>query len=158
MMREHHYELNPVLERMFLSKAFYSKKSVGSQIKSPVQFMVQLTEDVQVASPPFTRMAQMCARLGQDLFYPPNVKGWDGGKAWINANSLLSRYNMPQEFAYAASSSGGARDGILKSETGEAAGKKTEDNRFQFSMAGKTPSERKAIRVRLRAGWLGNCV
>jgi hypothetical protein len=31
--------------------------------------------------------------LGQDLFAPPNVKGWDGGLAWINTNTLLARYN-----------------------------------------------------------------
>ena len=34
-------------------------------------------------------------QLGQELFYPPNVKGWDGGRAWINANALLYRYNLP---------------------------------------------------------------
>jgi uncharacterized protein (DUF1800 family) len=31
--------------------------------------------------------------LGQDLFAPPNVKGWDGGLAWISTNTLLARYN-----------------------------------------------------------------
>jgi hypothetical protein len=32
--------------------------------------------------------------LGQDLFAPPNVKGWDGGLAWITTNNLLARYNQ----------------------------------------------------------------
>jgi hypothetical protein len=32
--------------------------------------------------------------LGQDLFAPPNVKGWDGGLAWITTNNLLGRYNQ----------------------------------------------------------------
>ena len=31
--------------------------------------------------------------LGQELFAPPNVKGWDGGLAWITTNTLLARYN-----------------------------------------------------------------
>jgi len=31
--------------------------------------------------------------LGQDLFAPPNVKGWDGGVTWITTNTLLTRYN-----------------------------------------------------------------
>jgi len=34
------------------------------------------------------------ASLGQVLFAPPNVKGWDGGRAWISASSLLYRYNL----------------------------------------------------------------
>ena len=32
--------------------------------------------------------------LGQELFNPPNVKGWDGGKAWISTSTLLARYNL----------------------------------------------------------------
>jgi hypothetical protein len=31
--------------------------------------------------------------LGQDLFAPPNVKGWDGGLSWITTSNLLARYN-----------------------------------------------------------------
>ena len=31
--------------------------------------------------------------LGQNLFAPPNVKGWDGGTTWITTNTLLERYN-----------------------------------------------------------------
>jgi hypothetical protein len=34
--------------------------------------------------------------LGQDLFTPPNVKGWDGGVTWITTNTLLARYNDAQ--------------------------------------------------------------
>ncbi|MFZ4387894.1 MAG: DUF1800 family protein, partial [Chthoniobacterales bacterium] len=28
------------------------------------------------------------------VFAPPNVKGWEGGRAWISASSLLYRYNL----------------------------------------------------------------
>jgi hypothetical protein len=38
-------------------------------------------------------VAQILRSLGQDLFLPPNVKGWDGGLAWITTNNLLARYN-----------------------------------------------------------------
>jgi hypothetical protein len=36
----------------------------------------------------------MLNMLGQELFQPPNVKGWDGGIAWITTNGLLDRYNL----------------------------------------------------------------
>ena len=36
----------------------------------------------------------LLAQLGQELFQPPNVKGWDGGIAWITTNNLLNRYNF----------------------------------------------------------------
>jgi hypothetical protein len=28
------------------------------------------------------------------LFAPPSVKGWDGGPAWLNAQTLLARNNL----------------------------------------------------------------
>jgi len=31
---------------------------------------------------------------GQGLFFPPNVKGWDGGRTWINSSTILGRANM----------------------------------------------------------------
>ncbi len=33
-------------------------------------------------------------QLGQIPFYPPNVKGWDGGKSWINTGTLAYRYQI----------------------------------------------------------------
>jgi hypothetical protein len=32
--------------------------------------------------------------MGQDLFQPPNVKGWDGGRSWINTSTLFVRQNL----------------------------------------------------------------
>ena len=32
--------------------------------------------------------------MGQDLFAPPSVKGWDGGVAWINTSTLMSRISF----------------------------------------------------------------
>ena len=32
--------------------------------------------------------------MGQVLFHPPNVKGWDGGAAWLNSQTMLTRENF----------------------------------------------------------------
>jgi len=32
--------------------------------------------------------------MGQVLLYPPNVAGWKGDRAWIDANTLLFRLNL----------------------------------------------------------------
>ena len=100
-LRSHNYEIKPVLRQLFRSKAFYSERAVGTQIKSPVQFMVQLAQDLRLQDPPYSAMARASAQLGQNLFYPPNVAGWEGGRMWINANTLLSRYNMPRKLIVA---------------------------------------------------------
>jgi len=47
------------------------------------------------APPPAPIAAQNAMRqMGQILFAPPNVKGWDGGKTWISTSTLLFRYNF----------------------------------------------------------------
>jgi hypothetical protein len=38
-------------------------------------------------------MARKCDRQGQELFAPPNVKGWDGGRTWLNSTTVLERSN-----------------------------------------------------------------
>jgi hypothetical protein len=35
--------------------------------------------------------------MGQVPFYPPNVKGWDGGKSWINTATLTFRYQLARQ-------------------------------------------------------------
>ena len=96
------YELKPVLRELFLSEAFYSPQVMGTQIKSPAHLVVKLTHDLSLGSVPPPAMAQATATLGQNIFLPPNVKGWDGNRAWINANTLLLRYNLPATLAGAA--------------------------------------------------------
>jgi hypothetical protein len=39
-------------------------------------------------------LANIYRQLGQVPFYPPNVKGWDGGKSWINTGTLTYRYQI----------------------------------------------------------------
>ena len=94
-LRANNYELKPVLRELFLSQAFYGDKALGQLVKSPAQLVVQLASDLEYDTPPYRAMAVATAQLGQDLFYPPNVKGWDGNRAWINANTLMIRYNLP---------------------------------------------------------------
>ena len=41
-----------------------------------------------------TALAAALEELGQNVFYPPSVKGWDGGPAWLNGQTLLFRQNL----------------------------------------------------------------
>ncbi len=101
VLRKNNFEIAPLLRAMFTCDAFYSEKAMGTQIKSPVQYLVQLSQDLALESPPYVAIARACGQLGQRLFYPPNVAGWDGGRQWINANTLLTRYNMSRHIVVA---------------------------------------------------------
>ena len=85
---------HPFLRTLFRSEEFYSAKVMGSQIKSPVQWLVSSSRMLERPLPPPAVSIEMIRTLGQDLLAPPNVKGWDGGLSWITTNTLLSRYNQ----------------------------------------------------------------
>jgi len=93
-LHAHNFEMRPVLRELFNSAEFYSDRVMRAQIKSPTQFVVQ-TSKLLDAPLPAAKVAQNGMRqMGQVLFAPPNVKGWDGGKSWITTSTLLFRYNF----------------------------------------------------------------
>ena len=90
----HGYEIKPLMREIFGSAEFYSQKSVRTQIKSPVQWMVQTAKILESDVPSGVIAINALRQLGQVPFIPPNVKGWDGGQSWITTSTLLLRYNL----------------------------------------------------------------
>jgi uncharacterized protein (DUF1800 family) len=88
------YDIGATLSTIFRSAAFYSPKVVHHQIKGPVQWMIQTTKMLEIPLPDSRVLENSLSALGQVVFAPPNVKGWDGGRSWISASSLLYRYNL----------------------------------------------------------------
>ena len=86
----------PFLRVMFRSQEFYGSDIVRNQVKSPVQWLIGSVRMLESDLPPTLVSWGMIRQLGQDLFAPPNVKGWDGGVTWITTNTLLTRYNDAQ--------------------------------------------------------------
>jgi uncharacterized protein (DUF1800 family) len=86
-------EFKPLLTMMFLGEEFYADKIVRNQVKSPVQWLVGSVKVLERDLPAPQICLNLTRNLGQDLFAPPNVKGWDGGLSWITTNNLLTRYN-----------------------------------------------------------------
>jgi hypothetical protein len=86
-------EIRPVLRTLFRSAAFYAPEVTRQQVKSPVQWLVSSVRMLERELPEPRVCAALLRSLGQELFAPPNVKGWDGGLSWITTNNLLNRYN-----------------------------------------------------------------
>jgi uncharacterized protein (DUF1800 family) len=93
-IRKHDFEMRPVLREVLSSSEFYSDRVIGSQIKSPVQYIVQTSRILDASLPAPIASQNAMRQMGQILFAPPNVKGWDGGKQWISTSTLLFRYNF----------------------------------------------------------------
>lgn len=93
LLRSSRYELKPVVRAIVCSETFYSARSYRTQIKSPAQLVIGSARLLR-AEINERALAVAMRMLGQDLLYPPNVKGWDGGETWINTTTLLARYNV----------------------------------------------------------------
>jgi len=95
--RNARFELRPFLTSVFLSEEFYSSQARNSQIKSPIQFLVQALRTLPIPMPDSNLMEFAFRQMGQVPFFPPNVKGWDGGKSWINTATLTFRYKLAHQ-------------------------------------------------------------
>jgi uncharacterized protein (DUF1800 family) len=96
------FSIRNTLDLILRSQHFYSVSVRRHLIKSPVEFTAGLFRVLRI--PPtridLVRLAGVCDRQGQSLFYPPNVKGWDGGRAWVSSATLLSRSNWISDFVW----------------------------------------------------------
>lgn len=88
------YEIRPVLRRLFLSEHFYQPEVMNEQIKSPAQLVVGAIRSMNVPARDLGTLLDAMSLMGQNLFFPPSVKGWDGGRSWINTATLFTRQNI----------------------------------------------------------------
>ncbi|MGD1096467.1 MAG: DUF1800 domain-containing protein [Bryobacteraceae bacterium] len=101
VLRQGHYEIKPLLEKIFLSRDFYSPASVGTQITSPVQFAITTYRKLGLTSVPgVPDFNSVTGGLGQQLFQPPTVAGWAGGQSWITPGLLLERANFARDVLF----------------------------------------------------------
>ena len=113
-LRDGNYELRPVMRTMFNSKAFYDKKVIGGLIKSPVQLIVGTMRAMETKTPEYGRLYNALEQMGQVPLMPPNVKGWPGGRMWINTSTLFVRQNTALWLAGGAPIGGGRGSKDLK--------------------------------------------
>jgi hypothetical protein len=90
----HGLDIKHLMNVIFRSEEFYAPDVIRAQIKSPVQWLIAGTHQLDTALPTKPMCLAILSLLGQELFEPPNVKGWVGGITWITTSSLLNRYNF----------------------------------------------------------------
>ena len=98
VLRDHDYEVKPLLTVIFSSKDFYSQASYGGHIKGPVEHLVTMVKQLGAdAIPGVPDFNQSTIAMGQHLLNPPSVAGWAGGKAWITPGLLIARGNVARD-------------------------------------------------------------
>jgi uncharacterized protein (DUF1800 family) len=90
---EKDYDVLKLVETMLRSNLFFSPAAYRRRIKCPVEFALGIAKGLE-GTVSTTQLAQDLGNLGQNLYDPPTVKGWAGGRHWINSAALVGRYNL----------------------------------------------------------------
>lgn len=92
-LRRSNFDIREAVRTILSSNVFYSDAAVAKKIKSPVELAVGFLRFFD-ASTNISLLGRRLAAIGQLPLYPPNVKGWAGGRSWINASTILARANL----------------------------------------------------------------
>src|SRR5262249_34241010 len=84
------YDVGDLVATTLRSRHFFSEYAYRQRVKSPVEFAVGVVRAVHPSAAP-RDLVQPLEAMGQPLFAPPNVKGWPGGKTWLNSATVLAR-------------------------------------------------------------------
>jgi uncharacterized protein (DUF1800 family) len=87
------YDFGRLVETVLRSNLFFSPAVYRTRVKAPVDFALGIVRGLE-GRIGTTALAASMEELGQNLFYPPSVKGWDGAGAWLNGQTLLFRQNL----------------------------------------------------------------
>jgi uncharacterized protein (DUF1800 family) len=90
--------IGDVLERLFLSDAFYEPSVRMALVKTPAEYVAGWMRALPL---PLSRSyAGAMLMMGQELYAPPDVAGWRGGTTWLMASWLLARCQFAETAAF----------------------------------------------------------
>ena len=103
-------DIAELVRTMLASRHFYSGHAFRQRVKSPVEYVLGAVRAVvpcgagkEDSQPlPAQVLVGRLTAMGQPLFAPPNVKGWPGGRSWLNTSTMLERDNFAQALATGA--------------------------------------------------------
>jgi uncharacterized protein (DUF1800 family) len=95
-LRTHDLDLCHAVDLVLRSELFFSERNLDARVASPVEFIVGLARALELDREHVSTLllADWAARMGHELFLPPNVGGWKGGRSWLDTQGLVQRANF----------------------------------------------------------------
>ena len=88
------FELKPLLQFMLTSDEFYNLTYQGSKIKNPMEMSIGILKALDIKTLDNTDLSYIydqTRNMQQQLFQPPNVRGWVGQRDWISSTTYALR-------------------------------------------------------------------
>ena len=92
-------EMKPVLRELLRSPAFIVTDNHFSRYSWPVEFVVRALKEVGHVGFSVDSALTPLTNMGQQLFEPPDVNGWDPGPGWFSTGAMLARMNFAAQLA-----------------------------------------------------------
>ena len=92
ILLDNNFEIEPVLRALLSSDHFFDENFRGSKYKNPIWYSIGTFRQLYLDYPlEHEFILWYSFPLGEQLFYPPDVSGWDGYRSWINTYTLPYR-------------------------------------------------------------------
>lgn len=104
------HDMREMVRALFSMPEFTAQQTRTGHIKSPTEFVVTAIGQLGLTDVDTTMLPAVLTNLGQQLFNPSNVGGWPGGPTWINAATMLGRFNFASWLSGDRVASGGGFD------------------------------------------------
>jgi uncharacterized protein (DUF1800 family) len=96
---QNRFEMKPVMRELLRSPEFWDEDSRFARYSWPVEFVVRAIKDVGWTGFTVDTARAALSAMGQDLYEPPDVAGWDAGQTWFSTGAMLARMNFASTLA-----------------------------------------------------------
>lgn len=96
---ESRYDMKAVMREVLLSPEFWDEGNYFTRFSWPVEYVVRTLKDVGWSGFSVFDALTPLSNMGQNLFDPPDVAGWDLGRGWFSTGSMLARMNFASALA-----------------------------------------------------------
>jgi uncharacterized protein (DUF1800 family) len=88
------FEMDAVMRVLLLSPQFRDPSNYYKRYSWPVEFVVRALKEVGWAGFSVNDALTPLLNMGQQLFEPPDVAGWELGPGWFSSGGMLARMNF----------------------------------------------------------------
>ncbi|MGD9793624.1 MAG: DUF1800 family protein [Acidimicrobiia bacterium] len=99
------WDIRATLRALLLRPEFLSTRAFAGLPRSPSEFIAASLKATGISAED-AQPQWFAARMGQDLFNPPDVAGWRAGGAWVSGSAFFGRARFADHFSWIANDRG----------------------------------------------------
>jgi uncharacterized protein (DUF1800 family) len=93
------YDMRAVVQQVFTSPEFYDQTREFARYSWPAEFVVRAMKEIGHVGFSVNSALTPLVNMGQTLFEPPDVNGWELGRGWFSTGAMLARMNFAATLA-----------------------------------------------------------